>query len=232
MLIGWSGQFLPAAAQALQFHEPTSPGTSTMFRWLSLVVLAGALCVSGTLRHRARRSGQTISRRQEGGLWMAMRALVAVPLFLSVILYVVSPDLMGWSTFQLPWRLRAAGALGGLLLLPAVWWVLSSLGRNVSETVLTKSDQQLVNTGPYRWIRHPLYATGIALFAALGLMQASWLVLLLTVIVAASIRFIVIPAEERALLAMFGDRYRTYMRRTGRLLPRVSGTMPDRETVS
>ena len=45
------------------------------------------------------------------------------------------------------------------------------------ETVLTKADHVLVTTGPYRWMRHPLYAMGGALFVAVGLMSASWFIL-------------------------------------------------------
>jgi protein-S-isoprenylcysteine O-methyltransferase Ste14 len=79
---------------------------------------------------------------------------------------------------------------------------------------------QLVTAGPYRWIRHPLYTTAIVLFLALGLMQASLLVLVVTVAAALLMRSLVIPAEERELAAKFGDRYRVYMTRAGRFLPR------------
>ena len=101
-------------------------------------------------------------------------------------------------------------------------WVLRSLGHNVSETVLTKREHQLVIVGPYQWVRHPLYTTGIVLFVALGLMLASWLVLLIAAFTALLFYLLVVPAEERALVAKFGERYRMYMRGTGRLLPRVS----------
>jgi protein-S-isoprenylcysteine O-methyltransferase Ste14 len=104
---------------------------------------------------------------------------------------------------------------------PAAHWVFTSLGRNVSETVLTKSHHELVTSGPYRWIRHPLYTTGIALFLAIGLIAASWFILLFGLITVASIQIVVIPIEERELLTKFGQEYRHYMQRTGRLLPRV-----------
>jgi protein-S-isoprenylcysteine O-methyltransferase Ste14 len=99
--------------------------------------------------------------------------------------------------------------------------VLSSLGKNVSETVLTKTDHALVTIGPYRWIRHPLYTTGMAMFTALGLVQESWLILSLAAVGLLLIHIVVIPAEERALVAKFGDRYRSYMTETGRMLPRL-----------
>ena len=97
----------------------------------------------------------------------------------------------------------------------------SNLGRNVSETVLTKSDHALVTSGPYRWIRHPLYATGGALLVAVGLMAANWFILGLASLVVVLMRLLVVPLEERALLAKFGDDYRRYMQRTGGMFPRL-----------
>ena len=112
-------------------------------------------------------------------------------------------------------------SLLGLSAVPAAYWVFTSLGRNVSETILTKSHHTLVTTGPYRWIRHPLYTTGAALLLAIGLMAANWFILLLGLGALASLRMVVIPLEERELLRKFGDAYRAYMHRTGRLWPRV-----------
>jgi protein-S-isoprenylcysteine O-methyltransferase Ste14 len=105
--------------------------------------------------------------------------------------------------------------------------VLRALGQNVSETVLTKEHHQLVTGGPYRWVRHPLYTSGLALFFALGLMAGSWFVLLATLIAFGLLRVLVIPREEQALLAKFGEGYWNYMQRTGRLVPRVTaGSTP------
>ena len=91
----------------------------------------------------------------------------------------------------------------------------------MTETVLIKADHRLVTHGPYRWVRHPLYGTGLSLFLAVGLMAASWFILLLTVIVGVLVLAVVIPAEERNLVEAFGDDYREMRRRTGRLLPRL-----------
>jgi protein-S-isoprenylcysteine O-methyltransferase Ste14 len=102
-----------------------------------------------------------------------------------------------------------------------IHWVLGTLGRNVSETVLTKETHELVTGGPYRWVRHPLYTTALTLFVALGLMAGSWLVLAAALAALLMLRWLVIPREEQALLAKFGERYREYMDGTGRLLPRA-----------
>jgi len=192
------------------------------FRWLILAVLLSALTLSTYHRARARRHSETISRRREGSLFQSLRAVMAVALFGTVLLYVVRPDWMKWACVDVPVEVRWLGALLGLVAVAMVHWVLRTLGLNVSETVLTKEHHQLVTRGPYRWVRHPLYTTGLILFAAIALMAGSWLVLLLSGIAFILLRWLVIPIEEDALLAKFGDQYRDYRQVTGRLLPRLA----------
>jgi protein-S-isoprenylcysteine O-methyltransferase Ste14 len=198
-----------------------------MFRWLILSVLLSALTVSGYHRARARLGGETVARRREGSLFLVLRGLIALGLFGGIVAHAVRPEWMAWASFEVPQTLRWLGLGLGVLTVPAVHWVLSVLGRNVTETVLTKARHELVTGGPYRWIRHPLYTTGLTLFLALGLMAGSWFVLLATAIAFALLRMLVIPREEQALLAKFGERYQAYILRTGRLMPRVrSGSVP------
>ena len=63
----------------------------------------------------------------------------------------------------------------------------------------------------------------IALLLAIGPMAANWFILLFAPMAPAAIRLVVVPIEEQALLATFGDEYRDFMRRTGCLLPRGRG---------
>jgi protein-S-isoprenylcysteine O-methyltransferase Ste14 len=193
-----------------------------MFRWWTLVVLMAAVGSSGYYRRRARQTGPTIARREEGAAMIAGRLVVALPLFLAPLIYVVNPRWMQWASLPLPVWLRWTGLGVALATVPAVHWVLTALGRNVSETVLTKADHELVTRGPYHWVRHPLYTTGLALFIGIGLMQASWFVLLMAGVAMLAIRLIVIPREERALMSRFGARYAAYAAHTGTLLPRAS----------
>ncbi len=195
-----------------------------MYRWLTLVVTATALGITTYFRRRARLAGDVIERRREGGVVLAGRAAVGLPLWLGVVAYVVNPGWLGWSALSLPSSLRWMGAAVATLALPGVFWTLRALGTNVSETVLTKSTQKLVKSGPYRWVRHPLYAVGIALFIGVGLMSDSGFILAFAILALVLIRLVVIPLEERELMTRFGDEYRIYMRGTGRLLPRVKGS--------
>jgi protein-S-isoprenylcysteine O-methyltransferase Ste14 len=191
-----------------------------MFRCLIVAVLLSALTVSGVHRARARRDGETIARRREGLLFLALRGMMALTLLGGILAHVLTPNRMAWASFEVPQTLRWLGLVIGALTVPAVHWVLSALGRNVTETVLTKERHELITGGPYRWVRHPLYATGLTLFLALGLMAGSWFVLFATGIAFLLLRVLVIPREEQALLAKFGERYRAYMSVTGWLVPR------------
>ena len=199
------------------------------YRWFALAALIGCFGISVHYRRRARLAGGAIPRSRERPLLILGRMAVALPLFLGVLTYVAVPRWMAWSGLALPAWVRWTGAVLGLAMVPAAYWVFSTLGRNVSETVLTRERHELVTVGPYRVIRHPLYAMGIGLFLAVGLMAASWFILLFALIALAAIRLVVVPLEERELIARFGDAYRAYARRTGALVPRLtSGRRPPR----
>lgn len=191
-----------------------------MFRWFALANLVACLGISIHYRRLARRR-ETIPRSRERPLLIVGRLVVAVPLWGAILAYVIEPESMRWASLPSPTWTRWVGVGLGLLTVPATYWVFRSLGPNVSETVLSKERHELVTHGAYRWIRHPLYATGVALILALGLMAANWFILALGLVALASIRLAVIPLEERQLLEKFGDRYRQYVQRTGGMLPRM-----------
>jgi protein-S-isoprenylcysteine O-methyltransferase Ste14 len=190
-------------------------------RWGFVVILAAAFFISAVYRARARKATGTIARRQEGTWAVALRAGLAFPLFASVLIYAVNPDWMSWSSVPLPGWIRWAGLAVGVACVPFLWWVFASIGANISETILTKQDHQLVSRGPYRWIRHPLYAGALLAFFCLGLIASNALMLALVVIGTVSFLTVVIPREEERLVAKFGTDYTSYRNSTGRLLPKI-----------
>ena len=189
------------------------------FRWILAVILVVAISISGYYRKRARETGGTIARRQESGRLITLRLAFGLPLLLSLMAFLLRPGLIGWAKVPLPLWVRWGGAALGVTCIVLVVWVMRSIGANVSETVLTKEAHELVTHGPYRWVRHPLYAVGLLLLLSAALMASSWLIGALTAVAGIAIRTIVIPVEETALIEKFGDRYREYMGRTGRLIP-------------
>ncbi|MBO9715771.1 MAG: isoprenylcysteine carboxylmethyltransferase family protein [Pseudoxanthomonas sp.] len=92
------------------------------------------------------------------------------------------------------------------------------LGRNWSGTVQLKQDHELVETGPYRHVRHPIYSGLLLLFLGNAVMVGAWRGLLAVAIVAVSFWF-KLRQEERWLAAHFGPAYEDYRRRTWALVP-------------
>ena len=194
--------------------------SDVVFRGIFLFVFLSALVISGYYRKRARQSGETIPRRAEGSTTLLLRMMMALIVAASFFAYVFAPTWLAWSALELPMWLRVAAAVIALGTLPAIRWMFVSIGANISETILTKRSHQMVTHGPYRWIRHPLYAFALLLLFSLALLASNWFLLAFPCIGLVVFRFIVIPREEVNLIKVFGEQYEEYRRRTGALIPR------------
>ena len=118
------------------------------------------------------------------------------------------------ATIWLPWAGVAVGA-GGLVL---ALWARRHLGRHWSGAVTVKQGHELVRTGPYRLIRHPIYTGAIAMHAGTALITGRLQgPLAVALIVIAYIRKI--GMEERVLGATFGAAFEAYRRESWALLP-------------
>jgi protein-S-isoprenylcysteine O-methyltransferase Ste14 len=122
------------------------------------------------------------------------------------------------------WHFGSRGlALAGLLImwsgLALRFWAVRVLGSSFRTTVEVDEGQQVVDHGPYRWIRHPSY-TGILLIAAgLGLADRNWLSLALLVVLPLVSLLPRIAVEEAVLTRTLGRPYADYAAHTKRLVP-------------
>ena len=133
--------------------------------------------------------------------------------------YLMKPAWVSWSSLILPdWSRWAGASLGLLVVPPLLFWTFHSLGKNLTDTVVTRRDHTLVTDGPYRWVRHPFYVVVTLWGLSLSLLAANWLLALLG---GAAVTMLVIRSrvEEAKLADRFGDEYRAYARRTGRFFP-------------
>jgi protein-S-isoprenylcysteine O-methyltransferase Ste14 len=81
---------------------------------------------------------------------------------------------------------------------------------------------RLCTSGPFRFVRHPMYAGGLFLAApGIALALNSWIILLLPILLY-PIWSILVQKEEKMMTAIFGEEYKPYASRTGRFLPRLS----------
>lgn len=188
-------------------------------------LVAGALCVlalpmSGYYRRAAAKSDDELSRQEEDLTIMILLRLFGFSALIALLMYMIYPSWMRWSTLELPTWLRGLGVGLGVVTIPLLHWVIRSLGKNLTDTVATRREHTLVTRGPYRWVRHPLYLSGTVFWLALSLVSASWFIGLMSVLSFAAV-VIRTPIEEAKLIQRFGDDYREYMERTGQFLPNL-----------
>jgi protein-S-isoprenylcysteine O-methyltransferase Ste14 len=136
-----------------------------------------------------------------------------------VLLYVFTR----WTDFShidLPLPLRWFGGFVMVAALALYAWTHHTLGSLWTSVLEISANHELKTDGPYRFVRHPmysaffLYAIGVLLLSANALVSG---ILLAATWWMYSNR---VDAEEQMMLDQFGDQYRDYMSRIGRLLPR------------
>ncbi len=177
--------------------------------------------------HRVRSfTGEKLDRSREGPFFLTARIVLAGPFIIGQFLYLIDPDWMAWSSLPLHFWLRCVGLAIGVLTGALLIWTFRSLGKNLTDTVVSRKDATLVTTGPYRWVRHPFYVAFALAVLANSLATANWF---LFVIGAAAFVMLVLRTriEEACLIERFGDDYRAYMKRTGRFIPRFGRPAQD-----
>ncbi len=122
-------------------------------------------------------------------------------------------------------RLRAHPAIPWLglplmvagLLLRA--WANRTLGAFYTRTLVTTAQQRIVNTGPYRLLRHPGYLGNLMLWLGAALATATWIAMLLALVALPGAYLYRIRTEEAMLRKTFGAAFEEYQARTWRLVP-------------
>ena len=191
-----------------------------VFRVVPAVVLATFFVTSAFMGVRSRKSLAKVVTRRESRLKFGAAGFLWLAWISASVAFVVNPAWMGWSALPLPAWLRWTGvAITFPALVIGERAFLSLIWRDAySPSLVIKDSHTLVTSGPYRWIRHPIYTTYFAWTVSFFLLTANGfigLVLLAMSILLASR----VEGEEAMLLERFGDEYRVYMQRTGRFLP-------------
>jgi protein-S-isoprenylcysteine O-methyltransferase Ste14 len=189
----------------------------------AVLILASLVLLPIAVYHRlkSQATGEKLDRWQEGVFILFTLRPVGVVSMLGLLAYMANPSWMAWSSVPLAEWLRWTGVGVGVIAGALLIWTLRSLGKNLTDTVVTRREHTLVTRGPYRWVRHPFYdAVGLSVLAN-SLVAANWF-LFLTGGLLFLLLIVRTRTEEERLLARFGDSYRAYMKRTGRFLPRVA----------
>lgn len=196
--------------------------------WIWRGTLAIVFVVMTLLWQRASRlrgSDRKVYYSEDEGLLLAAPIrLLGLASMLAIALAIVLPSSIRWADVALApgWRWVGVGlACAGL----AGWaWVLAHLGAGLSVSIALREDQSLVETGPYRLVRHPMYTTYLVLWAGFFLLSANWFVLATGYAAHALAMIARAPREEAMLERAFGEQYTSYRHRTGKFFPRIRFT--------
>jgi protein-S-isoprenylcysteine O-methyltransferase Ste14 len=187
---------------------------------LALFAVGPGVAVLALLR-RGFKPSRTLSRIR-GWRWYVPAVLLPVEWLLppALMAFRVGEIEAGW----LPVRVVGLGVgLAGAVLLV---WASVVLGRFLMHEAAVREDHALIESGPYRFVRHPVYTGYLALLLGGGVASLNvsllllWPVSLLGILLQAA-------SEEQLLVERFGRDYERYARRTGSLVPRFRGQAAD-----
>jgi len=152
----------------------------------------------------------------------------SVSRILRVLTFLIAIVLLSTTRIPLPWLYRqlwpsgfwpfwlgAALTVAGILF--AVW-AREHLGRNWSRSVTIKQGHELITTGPYAVVRHPIY-TGILigfLGMAIAISQVRGFIVIVLIFL---VYWFKLRMEEEWMRSQFGETYATYSRQTAALVP-------------
>jgi protein-S-isoprenylcysteine O-methyltransferase Ste14 len=198
--------------------------TESIFRTVFWVLFGGLMVMQVYFASRVRQAGERVKAdrqaiEREGWWYAVVRAIGSLSLIAFLVLYGINPPWLGVLSVPFPDWLRWTGVTLGAVSFVLYAWSQATLGKAWSPHLQMREEHQLVTTGPYARIRHPIYLALIGFLTGIALVTANWffIVLLVVSIVVLALR---IPKEEQMMVEDFGEEYKVYMQRTGRLFPK------------
>lgn len=171
--------------------------------------------------HEKVRKGTERKKQQVTTSEKAILSLLLIGGFVFPLVYSLT-DWLAFADYSLPaW----AGWLGVVLL--AVALVIfyrghADLKANWSPSLEIFKGHKLVKNGIYGVIRHPMYASQWVFATAQALLLQNWIAGLAGLAVFVPFYWLRVSAEEKMMVETFGDEYRQYMKKTGRVLPKLN----------
>ncbi|HEY59896.1 MAG TPA: isoprenylcysteine carboxylmethyltransferase family protein [Anaerolineae bacterium] len=136
------------------------------------------------------------------------------------IVYVFS-SVLDFANYYLP---NWIGWVGVILFGFAIWLLWRThvdLGKNWTPILAIRDGHKLVTEGVFKYIRHPMYASHILWAIAQALILHNWIAGYSFLVFCVPQYLLRVNSEEDMMLEQFGEEYREYMQRTGRIIPRL-----------
>jgi protein-S-isoprenylcysteine O-methyltransferase Ste14 len=174
--------------------------------------------------HEQRRRKTRMAVERVNTLERALVSLLFVGIVFAPAIYA-STSLLDRANYRLPPEAqRSVGGVGAMLMTLAIWLFWRShadLGRNWSPSLQLREGHELVTEGVYRYVRHPMYASEWLWSIAQALLLQNWVAGWAGLALFTPLYVLRVPREEQMMLDRFGAEYRSYMNRTGRIVPQL-----------
>jgi protein-S-isoprenylcysteine O-methyltransferase Ste14 len=169
-----------------------------------------------SIRFRSRmRHGGT--RQDRGSLYV----IVATCLLGVGAAFALAGSVHATGINEVRWPIFVVGLVLMLLGIALRQWSVFALGSFFTVQVQVREGQTVVDTGPYRYVRHPSYTAIMLTFVGMGVALENWLSLVALIVIPTIGLVVRIRVEERALLAALGEPYRVFSQSRARLIPKV-----------
>ena len=199
--------------------------SESTFRTLFILSFIAMFCIRVYFQLRTRQARGKVEIREKSSSLIAgsIAALVAIVFGAEYIFFAGTFDFA--YTLKYPVVIRWLGALllfVGILFLGLAHY---HLGKSFHSLVVTRVDQKMAEGGPYHWIRHPIYTAYLLNYLGGGLLAGNVVLTFVPTILFGVLVALRVAPEEGAMIEQFGDEYREYMKRTGRILPKFGGSI-------
>jgi protein-S-isoprenylcysteine O-methyltransferase Ste14 len=174
--------------------------------------------------HEQRRRKTRMAVERVNTLERTLVSLLFVGIVFAPAIYA-STSLVDRANYRLPpGAQRSVGGVGAMLMTLAIWLFWRShadLGRNWSPSLQLREGHELVTEGVYKYVRHPMYASEWLWSIAQALLLQNWVAGWAGLALFTPLYVLRVPREEQMMLDRFGAEYRSYMNRTGRIVPQL-----------
>ena len=183
--------------------------------WTAMVVEMVIRAPLNKKRKQEKMSEQNVSTQEKIILFLLLIGMMILPLVYSASTW------LDFANYSLPtW----AGWLGVALLASALfvfWRAHADLGLNWSPSLEIREKHELITKGVYGVIRHPMYASQWLWVIAQPLLLQNWIAGFINLLIFIPFYILRVQAEEKMMIDRFGEDYRTYMKRTGAVIPKI-----------
>jgi protein-S-isoprenylcysteine O-methyltransferase Ste14 len=182
--------------------------------FIELVVIT-AVRSAGTAKYRRLETSEDYTTTLD----IILLALNGIGMIIPI--FYVFTTWLDFADFSLPVWIRWIAVVLFAVAAVLLWETHRAMGRNWTPTLGFREDHSLVTEGIFRYIRHPMYAAHLLWALAQPLILANWIAGFSFLIPQIAQYWLRVGLEEQMMLDHFGKEYRDYMKKTGRLLPKL-----------